>query len=250
MVGGLQEEAHARGGGEGDVVGAPGALQHGVRERLGDRLVQLQHVHLGAALSQHVGEHVAGASRAGDQRAPHRHLRQRLRQPLGDRALGHHVGADPALGERGCRACADRGHARAGQRARVAPAGSQPFEQSHHAVGAGDAHQIVRRWVKRRARERNHADRGRLHHARAQRFEPARQRAGLSARARHRDRAAGQGARRKPGELLGERRHRPHHGYRGRANVLGARLLVDRLQDPRDDPLLGQRARLHDGRRL
>ena len=69
---GGEEEAHRRGGRERGVVGAaarPRARR--VVERLGDRLVEREHLDLGAALAQRVGQHVAALLRAGDQRALH-----------------------------------------------------------------------------------------------------------------------------------------------------------------------------------
>ena len=72
--------------------------------------------------AQGVGQHVAALGGAGDQRALDRHVLERLHQPLGDRALRHHVGLDPALPQcpRGARA--DRRNGDAGQLAGVAQA--------------------------------------------------------------------------------------------------------------------------------
>ena len=67
-----------------------------VVERLGDRLVERDDVDLRAARAQRVGQHVAALGGAGDQRALDRHVRERLDEPLGDRALGHDVGLDAA----------------------------------------------------------------------------------------------------------------------------------------------------------
>ena len=112
-----------RGAGEGDVVGAQrGARSASASSGLGDGLVERDHVDLGAALAQRVGQHVARLGGAGDQRrASPATSRERLDQRLGDEPLGHDVGARrrasrSARGGPG----ADRRDVGAGERAGVA----------------------------------------------------------------------------------------------------------------------------------
>ena len=146
-----------------------------------------------AALAQRVGQHVAGLLGAGDERAADAAARERLDQPLGDRARGHDVGLDPVLAQRARRAGADDGDRRPGQRARVA----HPAQQLVGAVGARDAQQVVGRQVGHVGRQRLDADRRRLDHRRAELAQPRGQGAGLRARARDGDVRRRAGARRR-----------------------------------------------------
>ena len=132
-------------------------------ERLGDGLVQLQHVDLGAALAQRVGQHVARVARARDQRALHRHVAERLDERLGDGALGHArrrriaVRAQRARGAR-----ADRGDARAGERARVAPGAASRSNSSRTPFGLVRQTRSYRAGSGARPVERRDPDRRRL----------------------------------------------------------------------------------------
>ena len=68
---------------------------------------------------------------------------ERLHQRLGDRARGHHVGADAVLGQPRGGARADRRDGGAGQRAGVQAVLGQAVQQQRRAVGAGQAHQRI-----------------------------------------------------------------------------------------------------------
>ena len=86
----LEEEAHGRAGGEGDVVARPsGRSSWASSSGSATRVVQRQHVDLGAALAERVGQHVARLGRACHEHAPplDRHRLERLDERLGDRAL-------------------------------------------------------------------------------------------------------------------------------------------------------------------
>ena len=122
-----REEAHGGGGGEQDVVGRGGGLAGGVVERLGDGLVEREHVDLGAALAQRVGQDVAPLGGACDQRARHRHLAQRLDEALRDRPLGDDVRLHAALAQCARRAGTDRRDRDPGELARVAQEREQPL---------------------------------------------------------------------------------------------------------------------------
>ena len=183
---GLDEEAHGRGRRERHVVGAERRGAGVVVERLGDRPVQREDLDLGAALAQRVGQDVARALGAGDERAAHGPLGERLDERLGDRARRDDVRLDAARAQRVGGAGADRRDRRAAQVARVAA----QLEQPARAVGARDAEQVEAGEVGERRVERLDADRGRLDDARPERAQPRRERAGLGARAGHRDAAA------------------------------------------------------------
>ena len=146
----LQEEAHRRGRGEGDVVGlarAPAARAARAARRAS---------HTAPARPPRRPARAArpGARRAprarARQRARHRQLGERLDERLGDEALGHDVGAirraRPARAP--CRA--DRRDPRARERARVAARPPrESLEQRRHRVGAGEADEVV--WRRGRA---------------------------------------------------------------------------------------------------
>jgi hypothetical protein len=157
------------------------------------------------------------------------------------------VGAQRAGG-----AGADRGDARAGQRACVAAAGRQSLEQQPHAVGRGQADQVVAAGVQRDAGvDRLDPDRGRLQDLRAERAQPRGQAAGLRSRARHGDAAAGERPVLEPAQpLLAQAGDRPDERDRRRPDRGRGRLVGDRLQRRDDGALTGQRAALDHGRRL
>ena len=210
---GLEEEAHGRGGGEGDVVGARArAASVAVVERLGDRLVERDDVDLGAALAQRVGQHVAGLGGARDERAASTGTsRERLDQRLGDRALGHDVGARSraraapravpgpiAATVAPASARASRPAARRRSNSRRTPFGlvRQTRSYARRASGASPA-------------QRLDPDRRRLDHLGAERAQPRGEPARLRARARDRDAcaraAAGARARRARSRSAGDR---------------------------------------------
>ena len=142
---GGEEERDGRGGGERDVVGRrPAPACSALAERLGHRLIQRHHVDLRPALAQRVGQHVAGLGRAGHQRARHRHVGQRLppgsrpRTARARRRRSRRARAGPAR----CPGPIAATRAPASARASRPPRG-HALEQQPHAVGAGQADQVV-----------------------------------------------------------------------------------------------------------
>ena len=97
---GSDQEAHRGAGGEGHVGRAAERRALVLSQRLRQRLVERHDVHLGAALPQRLGQHVARLGRSCHQHAAalHRHARERLHQRLGHEALRHDVGRGPRGG--------------------------------------------------------------------------------------------------------------------------------------------------------
>ncbi|MEJ7718148.1 MAG: hypothetical protein WKF31_09370 [Thermoleophilaceae bacterium] len=228
------------------------------RERLGHGVVEGDHVHLGAAGREGVGQQVASLGGTGHQHATalHGHRLESLDQRLGHGALGHHVGAHAAPAELGRGTGPDGGHGGARERPGVGADAVERGHEQRRPVRARDADERVGADLARRTlhlglhRSWHDPDGRRLDHLRSQRTEPCGQPACLGARPGDDHAATEQRAALDPRDGLAAGDHRADHGD-GRRPQSGLRHTVgDVGENARHRPLPGQRAALDDRHRL
>ena len=229
---GLQEEAHRRGGGEGDVVGLARLPRAPARDS-GSATVSYSASTSTSAprCAQRVGEHVARLAGARDQRArctgtPRERLARATprRSARGRRRRGSRARPAPRAVPGPIAATV----APASARASSAAARGQPLRTAPHAVGAGQADQVVGGRGRAAGRRPSGSMRitGACDDARAQRRQPRASPLACGARAGHRHGDVRPAGRRQPGELARRARHRADDRDRRRADVLAARTLA------------------------